>query len=67
LGHTLLEVFDVLGGKGDPYLVDLFLGLLQPGLCGLHRSVCSHCSHRCRETEEEDATSLRVKVREREE
>jgi len=47
----------VLGGKGDPYLVDLFLGLLQARLIGLHRSVRRHCSRRCRKTDEAAAAA----------
>jgi len=51
--NTLLEIFDVLGGKGDPYLVDLFLGFLKAGFGGLHRGV-RHCSQRRRRREEEE-------------
>jgi len=44
--NTLLEIFDVLGGKGDPYLVDLFLGFFKAGLGGLHRGVRHVHGHR---------------------
>lgn len=40
----------MLGGKGDPYFVDLFLGFLKAWFGGLHR--VRHCSQPRRRKEE---------------
>nr|AFK38790.1 unknown [Medicago truncatula] len=49
IGTNLLEIFDMLGGRGDPNLMDLFLRFLQTRLGGFHCSVrhfvCSEYTH----------------------
>ena len=49
--------------RSEMLLVDLLLGLLQAGLCGLHCNICHHCSCQCTKTEEEAAGAYGKKER----